>query len=222
MKGFSPVRIVRFVSATLIRASRSGTHHTAWRCSLASEDSRSPSMVVRRSVAILVAGTLGVSGAAFAQTGPQGAPTGDPPGRVGRLSYLQGTVSYHDAQVDVAALDDSQTRLQLDQGRLDIKTFALETNQPYQIVTPRGIAALKDQGDYYVHAGTTADPTVMGVRSGAAEFQAPNGQTIALRGGEEAQVTGDGDSIQIRKIETAPPPMPTYWAQRDQQINYAP
>src|SRR6478609_665763 len=265
MKGFSPVRIVRFVSATLIRASRSGTHHTAWRCSLASEDSRSPSMVVRRSVAILVAGTLGVSGAAFAQTGPQGAPTGDPPGRVGRLSYLQGTVSYHDAQadawspaalnapltagdsvwtepnghdelsiagtrvrmdgdtqLDVAALDDSQTRLQLDQGRLDIKTFALETNQPYQIITPRGIAALKDQGDYYVHAGTTADPTVMGVRSGAAEFQAPNGQTIALRGGEEAQVTGDGDSIQIRKIETAPPPMPTYWAQRDQQINYAP
>lgn len=218
-------------------------------------------MVVRRSVAVLVAGTLGFSGAAFAQTGP----SGDPPGRVGRLSYLQGTVSYHDAQadawspaavntpltagdalwtepnghdelsisgtrvrmdgdtqLDVAALDDSQTRLQLDQGRLDIKTFALETNQPYQIITPRGIAALKDQGDYYVHAGTTADPTVMGVRSGAAEFQAPNGQTIALRGGEEAQVTGDGDSIQIRKVETAPPPLPTYWAQRDQQINYAP
>jgi hypothetical protein len=226
-------------------------------------------MIVRRSVAILVAGTLGVSGAAFAQTGPlgagSGAPSGDPPARVGRLSYLQGAVSYHDAQadawsaaavntpltagdslwtepnghdelsisgtrvrmdgdsqMDVLALDDSQTRLQLDQGRLDIKTFALETNQPYQIVTPRGIAALKDQGDYYVHAGTTADPTVMGVRSGAAEFQAPNGQTIALRGGEEAQVTGDGDSIQIRKVETALPPMPTYWAQRDQQVNYAP
>jgi hypothetical protein len=218
-------------------------------------------MVVRRSVAILVAGTLGFSGVAMAQSGP----SGDPPARVGRLSYLQGTVSYHDAQadawspaavntplvagdslwtepnghdelsisgtrvrmdgdtqMDVAALDDSQTRLQLDQGRLDIKTFALDTNQPYQIVTPRGIAALRDQGDYYVHAGTTAEPTVMGVRSGAAEFQAPNGQTVALRGGEEAQVTGDGDSIQIRKVETAPPPMPAYWAQRDQQITYAP
>ncbi|MBS0524746.1 MAG: FecR domain-containing protein [Proteobacteria bacterium] len=218
-------------------------------------------MVVRRSVTILVAGTLAFSGAAFAQTGP----SGDPPARVGRLSYLQGTVSYHDAQadawspaavntplttgdsvwtepnghdelsisgtrvrmdgdtqLDVAALDDSQTRLQLDQGRLDIKTFALDTNQPYQIVTPRGIAALKDQGDYYVHAGTTADPTVMGVRSGAADFQAPNGQTVALHSGEEAQVTGDGDSIQIRKVETAPPPLPTYWAQRDQRINYAP
>ena len=143
-------------------------------------------MVVRRSVAVLVAGMLGFSGAAFAQTGP----SGDPPGRVGRLSYLQGTVSYHDAQadawspaavntpltagdalwtepnghdelsiagtrvrmdgdtqLDIAALDDSRTRLQLDQGRLDIKTFALETNQPYQIITPRGIAALKDQGD---------------------------------------------------------------------------
>ena len=54
-------------------------------------------MVVRRSIAFLVAGTLGFSGAAFAQTGPQGGPAGDPPTRVGRLSYLQGTVSYHDA-----------------------------------------------------------------------------------------------------------------------------
>lgn len=217
--------------------------------------------VVGRSLVFAVAAGFAFAGTAMAQS-PS---AGDPPARVGRLSYLQGTVSYHDAQadawspaavntpltagdalwtepsghdelsisgtrvrmdgdsqMDVLALDDSQTRLQLDQGRLDIKTFALETNQPYQIVTPRGIAALKDQGDYYVHAGTTADPTVMGVRSGAAEFQAPNGQTVALRGGEEAQVTGDGDSIQIRKVETAPPAMPTYWAQRDQQINYAP
>ena len=218
-------------------------------------------MVVRRSVAVLVAGTLGFGGPVFAQTGP----SGDPPARAGRLAYLQGTVSFHDSQqdawspatvntplttgdalwtepnghnelaisgtrvrmdgdtqLDVAALDDSQTRLQLDQGRIDIKTTALDTNQPYQIATPRGIAALKDQGDYYIHAGTTADPTVMGVRAGAAEFQAPNGQTVALKSGEEAQVTGDGGSIQIRKVETAPPAMPAYWAQRDQQINYAP
>jgi len=217
--------------------------------------------VVRRSLVFAVAAGFAFAGSAMAQS-PS---AGDPPARVGRLSYLQGTVSYHDAQadawspaavntpltagdalwtepnghdelsisgtrvrmdgdtqMDVQALDDSQTRLQLDQGRLDIKTFALDTNQPYQIATPRGIAALKDQGDYYVHAGTTAEPTVMGVRSGAAEFQAPNGQTVALRGGEEAQVTGDGDSIQIRKVETAPPPMPGYWAQRDQQITYAP
>jgi hypothetical protein len=222
-------------------------------------------MVVRRSLAVLVAGTLGFSGTAVAQTAPPTGPSGDPPARVGRLSYLQGTVSFHDAQqdawspaavntpitsgdsvwtepnghnemsisgtrvrmdgdsqLDVQALDDSRTRLQLDQGRLDIKTFALDTNQPYQIATPRGVAALKDQGDYYVHAGTTADPTVMGVRAGAAEFQAPNGQTIALKAGEEAQVTGDGNSIQIQKVETAPPAMPTYWAQRDQRINYAP
>jgi uncharacterized protein DUF6600/FecR-like protein len=222
-------------------------------------------MVVRRSVAVLVAGTLGVTGTAFAQTAPPAGPSGDPPARVGRLAYLQGTVSYHDAkadswsaaavntpitsgdavwtepnghdelsisgtrvrmdgdtQLDVSQLNDSQTRLQLDQGRLDIKTVSLDTNQPYQIATPRGVAALKDQGDYYVHAGTTADPTVMGVRTGAAEFQAANGQTIALKAGEEAQITGDVGSVQIQKVETAPPAMPTYWAQRDQQINYAP
>jgi FecR protein len=222
-------------------------------------------MVVRRSVAVLVAGTLGVTGTAFAQTAPPAGPAGDPPARVGRLAYLQGTVSYHDAkadswsaaavntpitsgdavwtepnghdelsisgtrvrmdgdtQLDVSQLNDSQTRLQLDQGRLDIKTVSLDTNQPYQIATPRGVAALKDQGDYYIHAGTTAEPTVMGVRAGAAEFQAANGQTIALKAGEEAQITGDVGSLQIQKVETAPPAMPTYWAQRDQQINYAP
>ena len=49
-----------------------------------------------------------------------------------------------------------QTRLQLDQGRIDIKTFTYDTKQPYEIVTPRGTVSLQQQGDYYVEAGTTA------------------------------------------------------------------
>ena len=216
----------------------------------------------RRSAAILFAGVVGLCGAASAQP----APSGDPPARVGRLAFIQGTVSYHDAQqdtwssavlntpitmgdslwtepsghdeiaisgtrvrmdgntqLDVVELDDNQTRLELDQGRLDIKTFAsFETGQPYQVVTPRGTVILRDQGDYYVHAGSTDDPTILGVRAGAAEFQSPNGQTVGLHSGEVAEVSGDGSSIEVRKIETAPPPMPAYWAQRDQQITYAP
>src|SRR5476649_1588246 len=99
---------------------------------------------------------MAVAGTAAAQN------PSDPPARVGRLSYLEGSVSYHDAQqdswskaavntpvttgdslwtepnghneisigatsvrmdgntqLDVLALDDSQTRLQIDQGRVD-------------------------------------------------------------------------------------------------------
>ncbi len=215
----------------------------------------------RRSAAIMFVGVVGLSGVATAQP----APTGDPPGRIGRLAFIQGTVSFHDAQqdswspavvntpittgdslwteptghnemaiantrvrmdgdtqLDVIQLDDSQTRLQLDQGRLDIKTFGSDSGQPYQVITPRGTVAFKDQGDYYVHAGSTDDPTILGVRAGTAEFQSPNGQTVSLHSGELAEISGDGGSIDVRKIESAPPAMPAYWAQRDQQVTYAP
>ena len=59
------------------------------------------------------------------------------------------------SQLDMLALDDTQTRMQLDQGRIDIKTFTCDARQPYEIVTPRGIITLQQQGDYYVEAGTT-------------------------------------------------------------------
>src|SRR5690242_10311443 len=112
---------------------------------------------VRVTVA-LVAGLAAVGGSAHAQS--------DPPGRVGRLAYLQGNVSFHDSQqdgwspalintpltsgdslwtepsghdevslsgtrvrmdgstqLDMLAIDDGQIRLQLDQGRIDIKAI---------------------------------------------------------------------------------------------------
>ena len=143
----------------------------------------------------------------------------DPPGRVGRLAFTEGTVSFHDdqqtgwtpavvntpltsgdaiwtepnarsevslagtrirleggTQLDMLVVDDSQTRLQVDQGRIDIKTYTLDARTPYQIVTPRGTITLQQQGDYYVEAGSTQDATRLGVRSGAARIQSLNGQ----------------------------------------------
>ena len=58
-------------------------------------------------------------------------------------------------QIDMLQVDDSTTRLQLDQGRLDIKTLTMDTAQPYEIVTPRGTIKLEAQGDYYVESGST-------------------------------------------------------------------
>ncbi len=217
----------------------------------------------RRSIPLLMAtvfgtGVIGIAGVANAQA------QGDPPARVARLAFEQGTVSFHDSedanwtpaqtndalttgdslwtepnarselsvagtrvrmdqstQLDMLQIDDSTTRLQLGQGRLDVKTFTLDTAQPYEIVTPRGTVKLEGQGDYYVEAGSTEDPTRLGVRSGAAQITGLNGQVLAVRAGEVGEITGDAASPQLHTIQTAPPPMPSYWAQRDQQVSYA-
>jgi len=216
----------------------------------------------RRSIPLLMAtvfgtGVIGIAGVAYAQT------QGDPPARVARLAFEQGTVSFHDSedanwtpaqtndalttgdslwtepnarselsvagtrvrmdqstQLDMLQIDDSSTRMQLDQGRLDIKTYTLDTAQPYEIVTPRGTVKLEAQGDYYVESGSTEDPTRLGVRTGAAQITGLNGQVLAVRAGEVGEITGDAATPQLHTIKTAPPPMPAYWAQRDQQISY--
>jgi hypothetical protein len=213
----------------------------------------------RRSVAILFAGVVGFTGVASAQPGP----SGDPPGRVGRLAFIQGTVSFHDrdqsdwapavanrpltsgdaiwtepsarseisisgtrvrmesaTQLDMLMIDDSQTRMQIDRGRLDIKTFTYDTRQPYEILTPRGTISIQQQGDYYVEAGSTEDPTRIGVRVGAAQFQTSDGRVLAVRAGEVGEISGDGDTIQLLTVRTPPPAMPTYWAERDRIVVY--
>lgn len=189
----------------------------------------------------------------------------DPPGRVGRIAYVRGPVSFHDArqdawspaalnrpittgdslstepnghgeiqiggtrvrmdgnsELDVLALDDSQTRLQLDRGRLDIRVFSMDNGQPYQVLTPRGMVMLEQQGDYYIHAGSADDATVLGVRAGAARIEASNGQVLAVRSGEQAELIGGSESVQLRLVHSAPPSMPAYWAERDRMIGSAP
>ncbi|MBL6651259.1 MAG: FecR domain-containing protein, partial [Reyranella sp.] len=182
-------------------------------------------------VAIGIVSTVLICSSAWAQT--------EPPGRVGRLAFTNGTVSFHDNQqsswipaavntpitsgnalwtepnarsevslagtrirmeggteLDVLALDDSQTRLQLPQGRIDVKSVAMDANQPYEIATPRGTIKLLQQGDYYVEAGSTEDPTRLGVRAGAAQIQGLNGKVLAVRPNEVAEVIGDGSTLQ--------------------------
>lgn len=122
--------------------------------------------------------------------------------------------------VSVAALDDQLTRMQLEQGRVDIKTFNYDSRQPYEVVTPRGIVTIQQQGDYYVEAGSTQDPTRLGVREGAAQLATANGQTVAVRAGEVLEISGDGSAPQLSTIKAAPPPMSTQWAERDRQVSY--
>jgi hypothetical protein len=188
---------------------------------------------------------------------------GEPPGRVGRLAFVDGTVSFHDdeqsgwtravvntplttgdalwtepdarseislagtrirmeggTELGVAQLDDRVVRLQLPQGRVDVRTFAMDTTHPYEIQTPRGTIALQQQGDYYIEAGSVEDPTRLGVRSGAAQIQSLDGRVLAVRAGEVGEAWGDGNALQLRTIRAAPPAPPTYWASRDRQVIY--
>jgi len=187
----------------------------------------------------------------------------DPPGRVGRLAFVDGTVSFHDdeengwtravvntplttgdalwtepnsrsevslagtrirmdgsTELDMSQIDDRQVRLQLAQGRVDVKTTQMDTSQPYEIVTPRGTITLQQQGDYYVEAGSQQDATRLGVRAGAAQIQGLNGQTMAVRPGEVGEVYGDGSSMQLKTVRAAPPAPAASWAARDRQVVY--
>jgi hypothetical protein len=123
-------------------------------------------------------------------------------------------------QLNLLEVDDRQTRLQVGQGRVDIKTFYLNPNTPYQVVTPRGTVSLRQQGDYYVEAGSTQDATRLGVRSGAARMQSLNGRTVTINPGQVGEIYGDTGTLQVRTLNTAPPAQPAYWAARDRQINY--
>lgn len=187
----------------------------------------------------------------------------EPPGRVGRLAFVDGTVSFHDdeqtgwtkavvntpltsgdaiwtepnarSEVSVAGtrirldgstelgltqIDDREVRLELAQGRVDVKTFAMETAQPYLLVTPRGTITFQQQGDYYVEAGSTEDPTRLGVRSGAAQIQGLDGQTLAVRPGEVGEALGDGATLQLKTVRAAAPAPAPSWAARDKQVVY--
>lgn len=124
------------------------------------------------------------------------------------------------SELDMLALDDTQTRMRLSQGRIDIKTFSLDASQPYQIVTPRGTISLLQQGDYYVEAGSLEDPTRLGVRSGAAQIEDLDGQVLAVRPGEVGEVLGDAGMPQLRTVSAPPPAPPAFWANRDRQVAY--
>jgi hypothetical protein len=208
-----------------------------------------------RLAVVLIGGLLGFASAAQAQ--------GEPPGRVGRLAFTEGTVSFHDdqqdgwspavintpltsgdaiwtepgalselslagtrlrldggTQIDMLVVDDLQTRLQVDRGRIDIKTYAFDTRTPYQVVTPRGTITLRQQGDYTIEAGTSQDATRLGVRAGAAQIQSLDGHVLTVGPGQIGEISGDAGTPQLRTTHTALPAPPAAWATRDRQVNY--
>jgi hypothetical protein len=189
-----------------------------------------------------------VSVAAFAQAS-------DPPARVGRISYLEGTVSYHAADqgdwspatlnypviagqsywteprsllelqvgpaefrldegtaLDVLLLDDSGSRLRLDQGVINIHLRSAGQGW-VQVVTPAGYIDLVEPGSYDIDVGhPTADhspePERVTVLEGRAGVNAARGR-LEVRAGESAVIAGDPPSF---TMEAARPTAFDDWA----------
>jgi hypothetical protein len=206
-----------------------------------------------RGLGVLIAAAFVTISSAWAQSA-------DPPARVGRLAYVNGSVSFHDrdetnwqpavvnypltsgdalwtepngraevfvgatrlrmqggTQLETLSLTDDQLQLRISQGRIDVKTVALQPAQEVEVLTPRGSVMLVGDGDYMIEAGTTDDATRVGVRAGSARVIAANGSALIVRAGEIGVLSGTAPPV-FETVRMATPPMPPEWAPRDRQI----
>lgn len=136
----------------------------------------------------------------------------------GRAEMLVGTTRLRlqgTTQLYAATLDDKVQSYELSRGRLDLKVGTMIAGQTLEVVTPRGTAILAANGDYVIEAGTTEDPTRIGVRSGSARFRALNNKEFTLTANQVGTITGTQEQAQFEMLRQAPPPMPQEWAARD-------
>ncbi len=181
-------------------------------------------------------------GTAFAQS--------DPPGRVGRLSYVEGTASFHNGDQDqwspatinypvvagqsywtepqtrlefevggvelrldqtsllsVVALDDATTRLELDQGALNLRIASVPSGG-VQVLTSLGWVSIGVPGAYHLDAGhpdgdRPAGFLVLTALDGSAEFDG-SGSRVAVLAGESAAIGGDPLTAQLSQAATTP------------------
>jgi hypothetical protein len=174
----------------------------------------------------------------------------DPPGRVGRLSYMEGTVSFYSRDVnqwtpatlnypvvagasfwtepgaraeievgaaefrldqttllDIVALDDDATRLELDQGVLNLHLHAVPQGG-VEVATPLGVVDLVAAGSYHIDAGhgdptTPPDRVEVTVLEGRAEVSGPR-HRIEVFEGERAILAGDPLTITLAEGSAAP------------------
>jgi len=206
----------------------------------------------RLSVAGLLCTVL-AAGAAHAQ--------GDPPAQVGRLSEVNGVVSFHTAdqtewapavinypvpagssfwtepsaraalqlgpaiirlasstEFDVVALDDHNFQGQIGQGAVNLRLFALNAGDGFQIVTARGTVQITAPGHYHIDGGTGATPTLVTVFDGAAEFVGTN-TNLAVHPSETAAVSGDpAVSLTYDVAGAQPDPLDQWATSREAQL----
>jgi hypothetical protein len=158
----------------------------------------------------------------------------DPPGRIARLAYVSGPVSFAPAgendwesaalnstliagdrlwvdagardevQVGGAALrmdggtlvtladiDDRLTRLQMSQGRLNVRVRKVAPNEVFEIDTPNLALTIRQPGDYRIEVDPAGNVTTVAVRRGQADaygggnaYRLGNGQAYSFGGSD--------------------------------------
>ncbi len=175
----------------------------------------------------------------------------DPPGRVGRLSFIEGSVSLHgpgqdqwspaavnypvttgdgfwtDAQsraeievgtvdlrldqqteADILRLDDSTTRLRVDQGTVNVHVVAMPPGG-IVVLTPIGEVDLLAPGSYHVEAGEPGpgnvppNRAVVSVLQGRARVAGPR-STLTVEAGESAIVGANPPTFSLAEAEATP------------------
>ncbi|HEX7969993.1 MAG TPA: DUF6600 domain-containing protein, partial [Stellaceae bacterium] len=174
----------------------------------------------------------------------------DPPGRVGRLSYIEGAVSFHTADqdqwspatlnypvvagesfwtepqsraeievgaaefrldeataLDVIALDDRTTRLQLAQGVINLHLRAVPQGG-VQVLTPQGAIDLAEPGSYHIDAGhpaADAPPELVQVTvlEGRAQGGTRRGR-VEIFAGESALIGGNPVTFTLSEGNSTP------------------
>ena len=118
-------------------------------------------------------------------------------------------------------IDDNQIRLQVAQGRVDVKTIRAGPRQPYQIVTPRGTINLQPAGRLLRRGGLARRTRRVSASAPARRrSRASTARPLAVDPGEVGEVFGDAARCSCSTLKTAPPAQPASWAARDRQVVY--
>src|SRR5439155_20848638 len=92
-------------------------------------------------------------------------------------------------ELDVGALDERVTQLNVPQGRIYLHLRRLDAGQNVEIDIPRGAIQLSQPGYYDIDAGTQDQPARVTVFEGSARF-AGSGADVAIKAGQVAMLSG--------------------------------
>src|SRR5467141_2218113 len=92
-------------------------------------------------------------------------------------------------ELDVTALDERGTQLNVPQGRIYLHLRRLEAGQSVEIDIPRGAIRLLQPGYYDIDAGTDDQPARIAVFEGSAQFVG-SGADIVIKPGDVAMLSG--------------------------------
>jgi hypothetical protein len=207
----------------------------------------------------MISRSLAASAAALLLlTASAAADADDPPARVGRLSFIEGTVNQRapgkedwapatlnypvttgfavatdpaartelevrsmalrvgsESEVDVNALEDTQTSITVARGEINLRLGTLEAGDHVEVATPRGTVEIVEPGQCHIDGGTTESPTRLAVLNGKARILRDS-TSFDVDSGHAALLTGI-DTTKVSLTTAAPDPLDDWALARDKR-----